>query len=121
MHWIGLVPVQTPAWHMSVCVQALPSLHATPVRSVHVPSAAPPAAIEQASHGPAPHAALQQTPSAQKPLWQLAPVAHAMPLRLPPKTCALAVAPRVVPPPRTSTLPFGSVVLAKPISTDMVP
>jgi hypothetical protein len=25
-----LVPVQTPAWQASVCVQALPSLHADP-------------------------------------------------------------------------------------------
>jgi len=26
----GFDPVQTPAWHESVCVQALPSLHAVP-------------------------------------------------------------------------------------------
>ena len=35
-HWLlaehvtGFEPVQTPAWHVSVCVQALPSLHAVP-------------------------------------------------------------------------------------------
>lgn len=26
----GLVPVQAPAWQVSVCVQALPSLHGVP-------------------------------------------------------------------------------------------
>jgi hypothetical protein len=26
----GLAPVQTPAWHVSDCVQAFPSLHAAP-------------------------------------------------------------------------------------------
>src|SRR5439155_1666318 len=30
VHVTGLEPVQTPAWHVSVCVQALPSLHAVP-------------------------------------------------------------------------------------------
>lgn len=35
-HWssdvqvTGFEPVQTPAWHESVCVQAFPSLHAVP-------------------------------------------------------------------------------------------
>ena len=28
---IGLAPMQTPAWQVSVCVQALPSLHAEPL------------------------------------------------------------------------------------------
>jgi hypothetical protein len=42
------VPVQTPAWHVSLCVQALPSLHAAPsaaggllqvpVAGLHVPA-----------------------------------------------------------------------------------
>src|SRR5207245_537694 len=36
-HWseavqtTGLLPVQTPLWQVSVCVQALPSLHAVPL------------------------------------------------------------------------------------------
>ena len=30
VHVTGLEPVQTPVWHVSVCVQALPSLHAVP-------------------------------------------------------------------------------------------
>jgi len=30
LHVIGLEPVQTPVWHVSVCVQALPSLQAVP-------------------------------------------------------------------------------------------
>jgi|SRR5580692_10166536 hypothetical protein len=46
-HWslavqvTGVEPVQTPATHASVCVQALPSLHALPLRGVftHVPVA----------------------------------------------------------------------------------
>jgi hypothetical protein len=29
-HWTGFVPMQTPFWHLSVCVQALPSLHPVP-------------------------------------------------------------------------------------------
>ena len=29
-HVTGLEPVQTPVWHVSVCVHALPSLHAVP-------------------------------------------------------------------------------------------
>jgi hypothetical protein len=29
-HTTGFEPVQTPAWHVSVCVHALPSLHAVP-------------------------------------------------------------------------------------------
>jgi hypothetical protein len=30
VHVTGFEPVQTPAWHESACVQALPSLHAVP-------------------------------------------------------------------------------------------
>src|SRR5436309_282760 len=30
VHMTGLEPVQMPVWHVSVCVQALPSLHAVP-------------------------------------------------------------------------------------------
>ena len=31
VHVTGLVPVHVPAWHVSVCVQALPSLHDVPL------------------------------------------------------------------------------------------
>src|SRR5436309_4930705 len=46
-HWsaaeqtIGLVPLHAPLWHVSVCVQALPSLHVVPFGTApwpHVPS-----------------------------------------------------------------------------------
>ena len=30
VHTTGFVPVQVPAWQLSVCVHALPSLHAVP-------------------------------------------------------------------------------------------
>ena len=79
-HVTGLPPVQTPAWHVSLCVHALPSLHAVPVSRAQVPSTAAPAATEQASHAPALQAALQQTPSAQKPLSHSAPPAQGLPL-----------------------------------------
>jgi hypothetical protein len=49
-----------------------------PDRGVHVPLAVAPAATEQALQVPA-QAVLQQTPLAQKPLEQLAFVAHASP------------------------------------------
>ena len=48
VHVTGLEPVQTPVWHVSVCVQALPSLHSVPfdafgfeqvpVAGLHVPA-----------------------------------------------------------------------------------
>lgn len=48
MHVTGLPPVQVPAWQVSVCVQAFPSMHAvpfplfgfeqTPVTMLHVPT-----------------------------------------------------------------------------------
>ena len=47
-HVTGLVPVHVPAWHVSLCVQALPSLHEVPfgafgfeqlpVAGLHVPA-----------------------------------------------------------------------------------
>src|SRR2546425_114769 len=30
----GLAPVQTPVWHVSVCVHPLPSLHAVPLAAL---------------------------------------------------------------------------------------
>jgi hypothetical protein len=31
LHTTGFVPTQVPPWQMSVCVQALPSMHAAPL------------------------------------------------------------------------------------------
>ena len=42
VHTTGLAPVHTPAWHESVWVQPLPSLHAVPLAATgleHVPFA----------------------------------------------------------------------------------
>src|SRR5690606_33540193 len=79
LHVTGLAPVQVPAWQVSVCVHALSSSQAGPVNSAQVPSVAAPAATEHASQGPASHAVLQQTPSAQKPLGQSLGSEHAEP------------------------------------------
>jgi hypothetical protein len=108
----GLPPVQTPAWHVSVCVHAFPSLHAGPLKSEHVPFTAAPAATEHASHGPAAQAVLQQTPSAQKPLAQSEPVAHPVPSApVPEKSSDEAVDGRGVDePPATSTTPDPRIV-----------
>lgn len=84
-HWsgtaqiTGLPPVQTPAWQESVLVQLSPSLQAGPVNSLHVPLTAAPAVTEQASQEPPLQAVVQQTPSAQKPLWQSPGPMHAAP------------------------------------------
>ena len=46
-HWsapaqtTGFEPVQAPAWQVSVCVQALPSLHAVPVSGATVQEIVP--------------------------------------------------------------------------------
>jgi hypothetical protein len=61
----GLEPVHTPAWHVSVCVQAFPSSQAPPVVGAQVP--ADPGTL-QAWHWPQDDAVvLQQTPSTQVP------------------------------------------------------
>jgi hypothetical protein len=74
------------------------------------PSTAAPAATEQASQAPPLQTEEQQTPSAQKPLWQSLPVAHATPRAERPYRSALAVMlPRLdIMPPATSTSPTGS-------------
>jgi hypothetical protein len=67
-HTTGLAPTQVPVMHVSVCVQALPSLHGTPEIGVQVPLAeAPRAALhaKQSVVAPLPQAELQQTPSTQ--------------------------------------------------------
>src|SRR5262245_14070337 len=75
----GLLPKHMPPWQVSVCVQALPSLQGMSLKPAQVPSEGAPAAIEHASQGPALHAVLQQTPSAQKPLWQSRPLLQGAP------------------------------------------
>ena len=34
VHVMGFEPVQTPLWHVSVCVQAFPSLHDVPLPTI---------------------------------------------------------------------------------------
>jgi hypothetical protein len=64
-HETGFVPVQTPAWHVSVCVHALPSLQVPPVVGAQVP--ADPGTLH-AWHCPQDVAVvLQQTPSTHEP------------------------------------------------------
>src|SRR5262245_40359078 len=75
----GLAPTQTPDWQVPGLVQALPSSQMGPVKSAQVPSTAAPKATEQASQGPALQEVSQQTPSAQKPLWQSAASPQAPP------------------------------------------
>jgi hypothetical protein len=74
-----LLPWHAPAWQVSVCVQALPSSQAGPVSPLQVPSMSAPVAMEHASQGPAWHAELQQTASAQNPLAHWALVVHGSP------------------------------------------
>lgn len=62
----GFAPTQAPAWHVSIWVQPLPSLHTGPVSAAQVPLTVAPAAREQAAHPPTLHAEPQQTPSAQR-------------------------------------------------------
>ena len=79
LHTIGLAPVHAPAWHVSLCVQALPSLHAAPFAlfaAPHVPlshvatmhgfwGAAQPAASMQPLQAPAPsHTSAPPSPHA---------------------------------------------------------
>jgi hypothetical protein len=82
---IGFEPTHTPAWQASVWVQALPSEQVLPVVGPQVPFAAAPAATLHAWQSlatPPPHAALQQTPSTQKPEAHSAPATHGSPLAL---------------------------------------
>ena len=77
----GLAPPQVPAEHTSVVVHASPSEQALPVDGPQVPSAVAPAATLHAwqSVEPPPHAALQHTPSTQKPDKHDAAALHALP------------------------------------------
>jgi hypothetical protein len=64
-HVTGFEPVQTPAWQVSVCVHALPSLQLPPLVGAHVP--ADPGTLH-AWHWPQEVAVvLQQTPSTHVP------------------------------------------------------
>jgi hypothetical protein len=67
-HATGLAPTQVPVMHVSVWVQALPSLHGTPEVGVQMPSAEAPRAMlhaKQSVVAPLPQAELQQTLSTQ--------------------------------------------------------
>jgi hypothetical protein len=81
----GLMPVQTPLWHVSVVVHRFPSSHVLPsallgleqrpVTSWHVP-----ATWHWSS---AVHAATwQHTPSTQKPVWHWEPRVHGLPAKI---------------------------------------
>src|SRR5215831_15718686 len=64
-HVTAFPPTHTPDWHVSVCVQALPSLQLPPLVGAHVPSE--PGTL-QAWHWPQEvDVVLQQTPSTQVP------------------------------------------------------
>jgi hypothetical protein len=70
----------------------------------HVPSIAAPAATEQAWQSPVPpaHATLQQTPSTQNPVAQVAPVVHESPFEL--RRSSTYAEPALVPPAVVSLL-----------------
>ena len=79
MHVTGFAPVHTPAWQLSVCVHALPSLHAVPFGAF---------GFEQlpvdTSHTPATwHASLAvhtfAVPGVQVPAWQVSLIVQALP------------------------------------------
>ena len=82
---------QAPPWHRPSVPQLasevaahLPRGSSIPSTALlHVPSAPPVRAAEQAWQAPA-HAWSQQTPSTQKPLLQSAPIVHAAPWAAPP-------------------------------------
>jgi hypothetical protein len=84
-HWsdaaqtFGLIPMQTPAWQLSLAVQALPSLHDVPLALAgfeHIPV--------DALHVPASwhwSDAMQTTggPAVQVPPWQVSLAVHPLP------------------------------------------
>jgi hypothetical protein len=72
-----LLPLQDSAGSHVECVEARHTVPAAKMR--HVPFVVAPAATEHASHAPALHEELQQTPSVQKPLWHWEAVLHAAP------------------------------------------
>src|SRR5580704_6511009 len=123
-HITGLPPTQAPFWQVSVCVQALPSLQALPVRRVQAPLADAPAATEQAVHTPPLQAALQQTPSTQKPLAQSEPPPHAAPsVFVPSRSSELernTVFAASEVPPAARTRPFPSSVAVKRVRGEFI-
>jgi hypothetical protein len=75
----GLLPVHVPLWQVSVCVQALPSLHVVPfaafVGAGHWPVAG--SQVPGTLHVPAVH--VVGVPGMQAPAWQLSPTVQALP------------------------------------------
>ena len=84
-HWseavqtTGLLPVQTPLWQVSVCVQALPSLHAVPLLALGLEHW--PVAVLQVPATWHWSEAVQTTGllPVQSPLWQVSVCVQALP------------------------------------------
>jgi hypothetical protein len=86
LHWspfvqtTGLLPTHEPAWHVSVCVQALLSLHAVPfgfgVAAEHIP--VPGLQVPGSLHW-SPFVQTTGVPDAHVPLWHTSPAVHAFP------------------------------------------
>jgi hypothetical protein len=78
-HVTGLPPAQTPDWHASLCVQALPSLHDVPLVAtgfVHAPVVG--LQVPAAWHGSdAAHVAV--APGVHTPTWQVSFESHLLP------------------------------------------
>src|SRR5206468_794395 len=75
----GLAPVPAPDWQVSVCVQALPSLHAVPSGAAgFVQSPVPASHVPATWHG---SLAVHTTglPLWHTPAWQLSPCVQALP------------------------------------------
>src|SRR5262245_42140671 len=77
VHTTGFAPVHVPAWHVSVCVQALPSSHELPLALMgleQTPAEQVPAVWHWSS-------AVQTvpTPPVQLPAWHASPDVHELP------------------------------------------
>jgi hypothetical protein len=88
---LGLAPMQTPAWQVWIWLQRSPSSHAWPSgKGAQVPFEGAPAATEHAWQGAASQAVMQQTPSAQNPVWHSLGWLHGAPAGRGLKSSALA-------------------------------
>jgi len=75
----GFEPVQTPLWHVSLCVHAFPSLHVVPLAALGFEQRPLPGLHVPAMwHG---SLAVQTVgvPDVQVPDWQVSPLVHAFP------------------------------------------
>jgi hypothetical protein len=84
-HWsgetqiTGLAPMQVPAWHVSVCVHALPSLHALPSGETVVEQAPVEGLQKPASWHWSPAAHTTGLAPVQVPAWHVSVCVHALP------------------------------------------